>query len=570
MGVAQRDARLVLRRRAVPRRRRRDRRTGVQLIAEGADRRRRRRRVDPAGRRAGGRGRGAAPGHPRDRGAGRTRSRLSIDTREAGGGPRRRSPPAPPWSTTSRPRSGRWPAELGVGWVAMHMAGHARTPCRSIRATTTWSPRSRPSSPSRRRADAERRRRRDLDRPGHRLRQDGRAQPDPAAAPRRARRARATRCVVGTSRKGFLGRLLGRVRRGRHETPLRRRRRSARGARSPPPTWAHGRRARAWSASTMCRASPSRQRKSWQHEPRGNEGQVGPGHPAPQLPLDHQGPARRVRAAGRLRRQPSPRPPPGRDHLDPRAGLHLRDLADPVAAQPAQLRRARRHLAPPALRRRRRRARVPVASCYPELKELAERRAARCSCTATSSATASAAPWPATCCGTAWSTRGRKPSRSSSRSPNASSGPVGRELVVRGRSASRPSDAPSCPMFPLSDAHRAARAPGVGICGALPEEQERAQPLEVDLDVERRPRRPPARTDALDDTVDYGAIAADVERVHRDRAVRAARAAGGSASPRSCWPTRGSTPSRSRCASCGRRCPSTSTPSGVRIARRRA
>lgn len=51
-----------------------------------------------------------------------------------------------------------------------------------------------------------------------------------------------------------------------------------------------------------------------------------------------------------------------------------------------------------------------------------------------------------------------------------------------------------------------------GICGALPEEQERAQPLEVDLDVVLDLRRP-GQSDALDDTVDYGLLCAMVERV---------------------------------------------------------
>lgn len=45
----------------------------------------------------------------------------------------------------------------------------------------------------------------------------------------------------------------------------------------------------------------------------------------------------------------------------------------------------------------------------------------------------------------------------------------------------------------------------VGICGALPEERERAQPLEIDLDVEAD-LAPSGRTDALDDTIDYGAL----------------------------------------------------------------
>ncbi|MGZ4730175.1 MAG: dihydroneopterin aldolase [Acidimicrobiales bacterium] len=52
----------------------------------------------------------------------------------------------------------------------------------------------------------------------------------------------------------------------------------------------------------------------------------------------------------------------------------------------------------------------------------------------------------------------------------------------------------------------------LGFCGALPEEQVRAQPFEVDLDVEADLARP-GRTDQLDDTLDYGAIAHAVEQV---------------------------------------------------------
>ena len=51
-----------------------------------------------------------------------------------------------------------------------------------------------------------------------------------------------------------------------------------------------------------------------------------------------------------------------------------------------------------------------------------------------------------------------------------------------------------------------------GICGALPEERERAQPFEVDLDVEAD-LAPAGRSDDLADTLDYGAIAAAVETV---------------------------------------------------------
>ncbi|MGH9139355.1 MAG: dihydroneopterin aldolase [Acidimicrobiales bacterium] len=51
-----------------------------------------------------------------------------------------------------------------------------------------------------------------------------------------------------------------------------------------------------------------------------------------------------------------------------------------------------------------------------------------------------------------------------------------------------------------------------GHCGALPEEQDRAQPLEIDLDVLADLSRPGA-SDELDDTVDYGALCQIVERV---------------------------------------------------------
>lgn len=52
----------------------------------------------------------------------------------------------------------------------------------------------------------------------------------------------------------------------------------------------------------------------------------------------------------------------------------------------------------------------------------------------------------------------------------------------------------------------------LGICGALPEEQVRVQPIEVDLDVEADLSLA-GRTDELGDTLDYGELAAEVERV---------------------------------------------------------
>lgn len=52
----------------------------------------------------------------------------------------------------------------------------------------------------------------------------------------------------------------------------------------------------------------------------------------------------------------------------------------------------------------------------------------------------------------------------------------------------------------------------LGRHGVLDEERERAQPFEVDLDLELD-LRPAGRTDALLDTVDYGAVAESVARL---------------------------------------------------------
>jgi len=52
----------------------------------------------------------------------------------------------------------------------------------------------------------------------------------------------------------------------------------------------------------------------------------------------------------------------------------------------------------------------------------------------------------------------------------------------------------------------------LGHCGAFPEERDRAQPLEIDLDV-GADLAVPGRSDDLADTVDYGELCAGVERV---------------------------------------------------------
>jgi dihydroneopterin aldolase len=59
----------------------------------------------------------------------------------------------------------------------------------------------------------------------------------------------------------------------------------------------------------------------------------------------------------------------------------------------------------------------------------------------------------------------------------------------------------------------------VGTHGVLPEEHGRAQPFEIDIDIEAD-LAPAGRTDALADTVDYGAVTAavvaEVEGQHAD------------------------------------------------------
>ena len=55
----------------------------------------------------------------------------------------------------------------------------------------------------------------------------------------------------------------------------------------------------------------------------------------------------------------------------------------------------------------------------------------------------------------------------------------------------------------------------LGVHGALPEEQVRAQPFEVDVDVEAD-LGAPGQSDALDDTLDYGAVVEMVARVVTD------------------------------------------------------
>ena len=88
---------------------------------------------------------------------------------------------------------GELAAELGVGLGGHAQPGRARARCRTIRATTTSSPRSSPFLVERAEAAVGPRVSEVLDRSWHRLRQDGRAQPGAAPPPRRAGRDRVPR-----------------------------------------------------------------------------------------------------------------------------------------------------------------------------------------------------------------------------------------------------------------------------------------------------------------------------------------------------------------------------------------
>ena len=89
------------------------------------------------------------------------------------------------------------------------------------------------------------------------------------------------------------------------------------------------------------------------------EGQVGPGDQAPPLQLGHPGPVGDLRAARRIRDESPQGPSPGRDHLDPRAGLRSGGVGLLRPAQPAQLRRARREVAALAVPQQRGHAALP-------------------------------------------------------------------------------------------------------------------------------------------------------------------------------------------------------------------
>ncbi len=172
---------------------------GLELVAAGGGDHRRRRRVDAAGggagrasqeerraRRAGDRGaRRGRPAPPRSRSTPpSSRSRAPRSTRARVR--QRRDRPA------RRARAGRARGGARRRVLPHPHAGRARARCRSARTTTTSSREvaSFLSRARRVRAGSRHRSRADPRRPGHRLRQDRRAQPRAARAARRARSAR--------------------------------------------------------------------------------------------------------------------------------------------------------------------------------------------------------------------------------------------------------------------------------------------------------------------------------------------------------------------------------------------
>ena len=158
-----------------------------------------------------------------------------------------------------------------------------------------------PSWPSGRSPADAARHRRGVGRSRHRVRQDLGPQPEPCCATSTSSSTWAGRCWWAPAARASWAA-------GGPSDAGPARRLAADAGRSRPPRWTTGSRPRwppppgpwprapAWSGCTMS-VQPSKQRKSWQHEPRGNEGQVGPGHPPPELPLDHQGPDRRCASA---------------------------------------------------------------------------------------------------------------------------------------------------------------------------------------------------------------------------------------------------------------------------------
>ena len=235
-----------------------------------------------------------------------------------------------------------------------------------------------------------------------------------------------------------------------------------------------------------------------------------------------------MRAAGRLRREPSPGPPPGGDHLDPRAGLHLRrsrssrppttsttttSSASPGATGPSAV-----HDDPASFLA----AFFPsCASCSPTAgrssstsDELGDRM---------SGVMAGYLVWAGLVDRPA-----RRPSRSSSRSCTASSARSARELVALAADA-RPAERAMPDLIEL----RGLRASGClrrAARGARPAPAVRGRPRRGGRSRSRPAHRRPRRHRRLRRGVHQR------RAVVHDGALRPARAAGRAARRRWCWP----------------------------------
>ena len=257
---------------------------------------------------------------------------------------------------------------------------------------------------------------------------------------------------------------------------------------------------------------------------------LGAGPRAPRVLLGHQGPARGVGAARRLRAQPPQGAPPGGADLA-RSGTASR-TSSRCSTRRTTCTRTRRRASPYAhvpARAPRRVARA-AAGRLRHARELARRsRPSGCSSTTRSSATGCSACSPATCSTRASSPRARTRSSSSRRSPAASSARPG----TRDRRGHR-RRAASCELRPTEpgaelehDGHdrhrRAARARGArrAARGA-----DAARSRSRSTSSSPSTSTPAGETDALDDTVDYSAVARGGEPGRRVRALPAARAAG--------------------------------------------
>ena len=219
---------------------------GRALLADGRRLARRGRRVHPPGRRARARGRGAAPGGPRRGGPGRRRAPASRSTPARPAVARAAVAAGATLLNDVGAAHGALAAELGVAWAAHARPGRARHHAGRPPLPTTSSPRSATSSsPEADAAVAAGVPEVWID-PGHRLRQDARSTTWRCWPTSTRFVATGYPVLVGTSRKGFLGRA---ARRAPTAPTGPRPSTTASKARSPPPPgpWPA---ARAWCAPT--------------------------------------------------------------------------------------------------------------------------------------------------------------------------------------------------------------------------------------------------------------------------------------------------------------------------------